>query len=64
MVPIIDQERCRLALLEFARVLNREVCIRAANHPPHTAEEKRQKDDGVVEIHDLDCVKYALRGMV
>ena len=57
---VTNRERVKHDLLEFARRLTREVCVRAANHKPDTSDERRQSVQGPVKIADLDCVRKAI----
>ena len=53
----MNSDHLRQELLEFARRLTREVCVRAASHGPSCTEERRWKTEGPVRATDLDCVK-------
>jgi hypothetical protein len=56
----MNKEQTRQDLLEFARRVTREVCVRAANHGPVSPDERRWKAQGEVHPKDLDCVREAL----
>jgi hypothetical protein len=54
---VMDRERVRQDLLEFARRVNREVCVRAADHKPANPDERRWQVQGTVAPQDLDSVR-------
>ena len=58
--PVDDREQVRAALLNFARAVNREVCIRASDHAADSADEHRQKNEGVCAPMHLDAVRELL----
>ena len=57
---IDDREQVRAALLNFARAVNREVCIRASDHAADSPDEHRQKNEGVCAPMHLDAVRELL----
>ena len=61
---VLNNEPERQYLLEFARRLTREVCVRAASHAPATPDERRQATQGTVHPRDLDCIKEITENII